>query len=191
MQRQISQVFDRWRGVLGSSSPTARRTQVYCPTCPAPASQGPPPFSSRSSSSGPQARWSSRKARRGCSSAWPSSGDSSSTSAAIRRPSRRSRRRIDPGAAGRRATKRLCRFNFTDTSPNASTLGNLGMVDAHPLAGFGRGTTWPVHRSLAWMPRLRLNHIYPGSGLAATECRTGEGAGSDHRPVIARIGFAR
>lgn len=81
-------------------------------------------------------------------------------------------------------------FNFTETSPDASALRRRGFREAHAIAGRGRGTTWPVHRKLRWMPRIRLDHIFLSGGLTASQSKTGVGKGSDHRPVIAKIGFA-
>jgi endonuclease/exonuclease/phosphatase (EEP) superfamily protein YafD len=80
-------------------------------------------------------------------------------------------------------------FNFTENSPNAAALRRQGLVDAHSVGGWGRGATWPVISFFRWIPGIRLDHIYLGGGLTCTECRRGTGQGSDHRPVIARIGF--
>jgi len=82
-------------------------------------------------------------------------------------------------------------FNFTERSPNASALRRLGLLDTHRLAGWGRGTTWPVSSFFRWIPSIRLDHIYLGGGLTCAMHRTGVGRGSDHRPVIAEIGFAQ
>ncbi|HOA75883.1 MAG TPA: hypothetical protein PL151_02950 [Phycisphaerae bacterium] len=51
--------------------------------------------------------------------------------------------------------------------------------------------TWSVISFYRWLPGLRLDRIFLGPELTACESRTGEGWGSDHRPVIARIGFKR
>jgi endonuclease/exonuclease/phosphatase (EEP) superfamily protein YafD len=80
-------------------------------------------------------------------------------------------------------------FNFTENSANASALRRQGLADAHSVCGWGRGATWPVHPFFRWIPSIRLDHIYLRGGLTCAECRTGAGQGSDHRPVIARIGF--
>lgn len=82
-------------------------------------------------------------------------------------------------------------FNFTETSPHAAALSRLGLSDAHALGGWGRGTTWPVHSMFRWIPSLRLDHIYLSGGLTCAECRTGVGQGSDHRPVLAKVGFGK
>jgi len=82
-------------------------------------------------------------------------------------------------------------FNFTERSPQAAALRALGVSEAHDLGGWGRGTTWPVLGAARWLPGLRIDHIYLTGGFTCTGCRTGQGLGSDHRPVIATIGFAR
>lgn len=80
-------------------------------------------------------------------------------------------------------------FNFTDRSPNAAALHEAGFVDAHSLAGFGRGSTWPVQGCFRYVPGIRLDHIYLRGPLACMRSRTGTGMGSDHRPTIAEIGL--
>ena len=78
-------------------------------------------------------------------------------------------------------------FNFTANSTHARILRESSLSDAYDAAGHGRGTTWPVNGLLRWLPGLRLDHIYFGKDLACVRCRTGEGRGSDHRPVIATL----
>lgn len=82
-------------------------------------------------------------------------------------------------------------FNFTESAPQAAALRRLGLVEAFDQGGWGRGSTWPVNSFLRYLPGLRLDHIYLGGGLTCSDCRTGRGQGSDHRPVIAKIGFGR
>lgn len=81
-------------------------------------------------------------------------------------------------------------FNFTERTPQAAALRRLGLIEAFDQGGWGRGPTWPVNSFLRYLPGFRLDHIYLGGGLACSDCRTGKGEGSDHRPVIARIGLA-
>jgi endonuclease/exonuclease/phosphatase (EEP) superfamily protein YafD len=80
-------------------------------------------------------------------------------------------------------------FNFTETSLQASALSGLGLAEAQVLGGRGRGATWPVNSFLRWVPGLRLDHIYVGGGVTCAQCRTGVGQGSDHRPVVVKLGF--
>lgn len=78
-------------------------------------------------------------------------------------------------------------FNFTEHSPQAAALARAGMTDAQSRYGVGRGATWPVNSFLRWLPGLRLDHIYLSEPLVCTAIRTGQGYGSDHRPVVATI----
>jgi endonuclease/exonuclease/phosphatase (EEP) superfamily protein YafD len=59
--------------------------------------------------------------------------------------------------------------------------------DAWELAGPGFGATWPNGAFLA--PPIRIDHIYVSHDLAVTSVATGEGAGSDHKPLVAEISF--
>jgi len=78
-------------------------------------------------------------------------------------------------------------FNFTQRCPQAAAISRIGFTDAHTAAGRGRGATWPVNGPLRYVPGLRLDHIYLGRGFIPVTCRTGEGKGSDHRPVIVEV----
>ena len=80
-------------------------------------------------------------------------------------------------------------FNFTAQSANASVLKRAGLREVHDLAGWGRGATWPVMSYLRRVPGLRIDHIFLGAGLTCLQATTGEGQGSDHRPVIAELSF--
>jgi endonuclease/exonuclease/phosphatase (EEP) superfamily protein YafD len=83
-------------------------------------------------------------------------------------------------------------FNFVSTTSHAAAITQAGAIDAHDLAGFGPGLTWPVIGFARYLPvpGLRIDHIYLGGGLAATQCTTGYGRSSDHRPLKATLGFA-
>jgi endonuclease/exonuclease/phosphatase (EEP) superfamily protein YafD len=81
-------------------------------------------------------------------------------------------------------------FNFTNASVFADELRRMGLIDAHLISGWGRGSTWSVLGFYRYLPGLRLDHFYLSKELSSAHCRTGTGAGSDHRPVIAEIGFA-
>ena len=60
--------------------------------------------------------------------------------------------------------------------------GDLGFAEAHGIAGSGRGSTWPVHLWLHWIPGIRIDHVFLGPGLTSTSAWTGGLTGSDHRP---------
>jgi endonuclease/exonuclease/phosphatase (EEP) superfamily protein YafD len=42
---------------------------------------------------------------------------------------------------------------------------------------------------LAWLPGIRIDHVYLSPELTATAARVGSFVGSDHRPVIAEVGL--
>jgi endonuclease/exonuclease/phosphatase (EEP) superfamily protein YafD len=81
-------------------------------------------------------------------------------------------------------------LNLTGDTPQHRDLLRAGARDAHDSAGRGRGTTWPVNSFLRYLPGLRMDHVYTGNGLVPVTCETGEGRGSDHRPVIAGVAWA-
>ncbi|HUU84144.1 MAG TPA: endonuclease/exonuclease/phosphatase family protein [Phycisphaerae bacterium] len=80
-------------------------------------------------------------------------------------------------------------FNFTVRHDMHQAMLRLGLQDAHDAAGRGRGSTWPMTSWRRFFPGVRVDHIYFGRGLACASARTGSSAGSDHRPVIAEVGF--
>jgi endonuclease/exonuclease/phosphatase (EEP) superfamily protein YafD len=81
-------------------------------------------------------------------------------------------------------------LNLTGDTPQHRDLLRFGARDAHDAASRGRGATWPVNSFLRYVPGLRVDHVYAGNGLVPVTCETGEGRGSDHRPVIAGVGWA-
>ena len=78
-------------------------------------------------------------------------------------------------------------FNFTGNSAMHRAMGELGLSDAHDVAGTGRGATWPVDGVLRFVPGVRIDHVYLGNGLTARSCRVGRGQGSDHRPIVVDV----
>ncbi len=80
-------------------------------------------------------------------------------------------------------------FNFTCRHGMHRALIGRGLADAHQQAGWGRGSTWPADRWRAWLPGVRIDHLYLTNELGCTAIRTGKACGSDHRPVIADVGF--
>ena len=82
-------------------------------------------------------------------------------------------------------------FNFPETTSQHAALRRIGVRDAHDLAGYGRGATWPVNSVFRYaIPGLRFDHIYLAPQLTARRSLVGTGAGSDHRPVTADVAFA-
>jgi vancomycin resistance protein VanJ len=80
-------------------------------------------------------------------------------------------------------------FNATPRSLHLQEIYAAGMRDAHAMAGFGPGTTWPAKGIMNWLPGVRIDHILL-RGLNATSSITGESSGSDHRPVIVDVYLA-
>ena len=78
-----------------------------------------------------------------------------------------------------------------NASPFGSAYEDLtgpGLRGAHEAVGRGLATTWP--NGAALLPPLRLDHVLISPRLRVTSVREGRGAGSDHRPVIARLALA-
>lgn len=83
-------------------------------------------------------------------------------------------------------------FNFTDDSPLGALMAAHGLLDAYSQGGYARGDTWPVLTDWQrWLPGVRIDHIYLRGGWLCIAAQTGEGRGSDHRPVTADLVFAR
>jgi endonuclease/exonuclease/phosphatase (EEP) superfamily protein YafD len=84
-------------------------------------------------------------------------------------------------------------FNFTETTANAAALRGAGLLDAHELAGSGRGSTWRyrkfglTHR----LPGFRIDHVYIGPELTCTNAQVLDLPTSDHRPIIADVAWAQ
>lgn len=83
--------------------------------------------------------------------------------------------------------------NFSQLTPNAAALHDVGMRSAHELIGFGLGNTWGPrwYPSINWLPGVRIDHIWLSKELTATRSEVGLDTGSDHRPVIADIAVAK
>lgn len=80
-------------------------------------------------------------------------------------------------------------FNHTPASVPAGWLRSAGLTDAHTTGGMGRGLTWPASGGLWSIAGFRLDQILVNDAMAVGTCSVGSDIGSDHRPVIARIGF--
>lgn len=65
------------------------------------------------------------------------------------------------------------------------TLIDAGLRGAHETTGRGLATTWP--NGTRALPPMRLDHILVSPAITPRTVREGEGAGSDHRPVIATL----
>ncbi len=78
-------------------------------------------------------------------------------------------------------------FNATDQQNLYAPLAHR-LRDAHRESGWGMGFTysrWPEAGPALW----RIDYVFHSPELVALSTRTGDYAGSDHRPVIARLAF--
>jgi len=80
-------------------------------------------------------------------------------------------------------------FNATETTANLSAYESAGFASTQDLAGIGRGSTWPDVTFLKYLPRFRIDHILVGPEFTCTNSRVCGPTGSDHRPVVADVGF--
>jgi len=62
------------------------------------------------------------------------------------------------------------------------------LLDAHREAGWGMGFTYTRFRGLK-LPMWRIDYVLHTPDLAAVRTTVGEYGGSDHRPVLAELGF--
>jgi endonuclease/exonuclease/phosphatase (EEP) superfamily protein YafD len=76
-------------------------------------------------------------------------------------------------------------FNNTQFNAWIGQLQGIGLESAHELLGRGFATTWPNGKRS--FPPIRLDHALVSQGVAPLSIREGQGAGSDHRPVIVRL----
>jgi len=79
-------------------------------------------------------------------------------------------------------------FNATADHAALRQVLDGGLRDAWDEAGRGLGGTFPHRGALPSV--LRLDHVLVGSGLVATEARTVDLPGSDHRALVADVGRA-
>lgn len=74
-------------------------------------------------------------------------------------------------------------FNATRDHRPFRQLLDAGLADAHDLTGGGWAPTWP--RGAVAPPFLRLDHLLVGRGVGVVRTGRADGAGSDHRPLVA------
>ncbi len=89
-------------------------------------------------------------------------------------------------------------FNMTIRHPSYTHLTRSGLVDAYKSAAGRGGRTFPlrpgkmqkVDHGMSWVPLpafTRVDYIWHTPELRAVEAWVNHGAGSDHRPVFARL----
>jgi endonuclease/exonuclease/phosphatase (EEP) superfamily protein YafD len=76
-------------------------------------------------------------------------------------------------------------FNATQYNHWVGRLGELGLQSAHEARGRPLATTWPNGRRA--VPPLRLDHVLLTGELFPLAVGEGDGAGSDHRPVVVDV----
>jgi len=77
-------------------------------------------------------------------------------------------------------------FNATWGNRPFRRLLDLGLTDAAAARGTPLAMTWPRDRTL--VPALvRIDHVLTRGAAVVTRIRTGNGRGSDHRPLIADV----
>jgi endonuclease/exonuclease/phosphatase (EEP) superfamily protein YafD len=76
-------------------------------------------------------------------------------------------------------------FNATQYNEWLGQVGDLGLASAHESRGRPLATTWP--NGMRPVPPLRLDHVLLTDELLPVAVREGDGAGSDHRPVVVDI----
>lgn len=79
--------------------------------------------------------------------------------------------------------------DFNATAASLGVLHDAGLTNTHALAGQGRGSTWPDVTWLRYLPGVRIDNIFVSDGLSCDRAEVGKSIGSDHRPIIARVGF--
>ena len=78
-------------------------------------------------------------------------------------------------------------FNLTDQQSLYRPLTRR-LRDAHQESGWGMGFTFTRFPSLG-LPMWRIDYVFHSPDLVAFSTAVGDYGGSDHRPVIARLGF--
>jgi endonuclease/exonuclease/phosphatase (EEP) superfamily protein YafD len=78
-------------------------------------------------------------------------------------------------------------FNATPYNASMERMYNLALEDAHERRGRGLATTWP--KTEKPFPPIRIDHVLVDDEVFVRSIREGEGAGSDHRPVVANLGL--
>lgn len=89
-------------------------------------------------------------------------------------------------------------FNMTIRNPSYARLVESGLIDAYKTAAGRGGATFPlrpgkmqrVKHGMSWVPLpafTRVDYIWHTPELKAVEAWVAHGAGSDHRPVFARL----
>lgn len=79
--------------------------------------------------------------------------------------------------------------NWGVTSPQAAVLAGEGFRDAFDLGGSGRGVTYAYRGIRRFVAAFRIDHVYVSEELACERAWNGDPSGSDHRPIVAEVGW--
>jgi endonuclease/exonuclease/phosphatase (EEP) superfamily protein YafD len=79
-------------------------------------------------------------------------------------------------------------FNATWGNKGFRKVLDVGLTDAAAARGRPLQMTWPRDRRVV-PPVIRIDHVLTTAGLTVTAIRTGQGKGSDHRPLVADVAF--
>jgi endonuclease/exonuclease/phosphatase family metal-dependent hydrolase len=96
-------------------------------------------------------------------------------------------------------------FNLTESLAEYAYIRSTGLQDAFGVSGRGRGYTLPrrlgpwkrnrwLNGLLRWVPMLpvaRVDYIWYTEHLESLDSWVGKDAGSDHMPLLAKMGFRR
>ena len=81
-------------------------------------------------------------------------------------------------------------LNAPQASPVVQTLLATGLRDAFASAGRGYGYSYGQALRVG-LPFLRIDHILVSDAIGVAACEVGDGAPSEHRPVVADLWFRR
>ena len=76
-------------------------------------------------------------------------------------------------------------LNGTLHNGGVRALREAGVTDVHDALGRGLDTTWP--NGVFSAPPLALDHVLVSRHFTPRDVRIGQGAGSDHRPIVADL----
>lgn len=81
--------------------------------------------------------------------------------------------------------------NMTPRTPNFGALREVGFRSTYELAGFGSCNTWGPRwwPKLYKLPGIQIDQMLIQPPLTAKWHKVGQDTGSDHRPIVAEIGF--
>jgi endonuclease/exonuclease/phosphatase family metal-dependent hydrolase len=81
-------------------------------------------------------------------------------------------------------------FNMTDQHEQYAMLRQRGLTDAFRAAGRGAGLTLPLRwGGIRLIPVVRVDYIWHSAHFNTHAAWLGQDAGSDHVPVLARLGW--